>query len=92
MGCHIIDPAFKTLCLGYPSEVEYSVVNLYEEMWNASCHPDGFPAASTLKLKFPGKGGKPDVLLRWMDGGLMPERPEELGPDDARGDWGGGAI
>lgn len=92
MGCHIIDPAFKTVGLGYPSEIECSVVNLYEQMWNASYHPDSFPAASTLKLKFPGKGGKPDVLLHWMDGGLMPERPEELGPDDAMGDWGGGAI
>lgn len=92
MGCHIIDPAFKTVGLGYPSEVECSVVNLYEEMWNASYHPDSFPAASTLKLKFPGKGDKPDVLLRWMDGGIMPERPEELGPNEAMGDWGGGAI
>ena len=92
MGCHIIDPAFKTVGLGYPSEVECSVVNLYEQMWNASYHPESFPAASTLKLKFPGGGGKPDVFLRWMDGGLMPERPEELGPDDPMGDWGGGAI
>ncbi|MEO5980520.1 MAG: Gfo/Idh/MocA family oxidoreductase [Chryseolinea sp.] len=92
MGCHIIDPAFKTVGLGYPSEVECSVVNLYEEMWNASYHPDSFPAASTLKLKFPGRAGKPDVLLRWMDGGLMPDRPEELGPDEAMGDWGGGVI
>ena len=92
MGCHIIDPAFKTVALGYPSEVECSVVNLYEQMWNASYHPESFPAASTLKLKFPGRGGKPDVALRWMDGGIMPERPEELGPDDAMGDWGGGAI
>ena len=92
MGCHIIDPAFKTVGLGYPSEVECSVVNLYEKMWDASYHPDSFPAASTLKLKFPGKGGKPDVKLRWMDGGIMPERPEELGPDEPMGDWGGGVI
>ncbi|MEO6843788.1 MAG: gfo/Idh/MocA family oxidoreductase, partial [Ginsengibacter sp.] len=91
-GCHIIDPAFKTVGLGYPSEVECSVVNLYEEMWNASYHPDSFPAASKLKLKFPGQAGKPDVFLHWMDGGIMPDRPEELGPDDAMGDWGGGAI
>jgi len=92
MGCHIIDPVFKTVGLGYPSEVECSVVNLYEKMWTASYHPDSFPVASTLKLKFPGNAGKPDVLLRWMDGGLLPERPEELGPDEAMGDWGGGAI
>ena len=92
MGCHIIDPAFKTVGLGYPSEVECSVVNLYEKMGTASYHPESFPAASTLKLKFPGKNGKKDVLLHWMDGGIMPERPEELSPEEQMGDRGGGAI
>ncbi|HET9277432.1 MAG TPA: Gfo/Idh/MocA family oxidoreductase [Flavitalea sp.] len=92
MGCHIIDPAFKTVGLGYPSEVECSVVNLYEKMGTASYHPESFPAASTLKLKFPGKNGKKDVLLHWMDGGIMPERPEELSPEEKMGDNGGGAI
>ena len=92
MGCHIIDPAFKTVGLGYPSEVECSVVNLYEKMGTASYHPESFPAASTLKLKFPGKDGKKDVLLHWMDGGIMPERPEELSPEEKMGDNGGGAI
>jgi predicted dehydrogenase len=92
MGCHIIDPAFKTVDLGYPSEVECSVVNLYEKMGKASYHPESFPAASTLKLKFPGKNGKKDLLLFWMDGGIMPSRPEELSPEEQMGDNGGGAI
>ena len=92
MGCHIIDPAFKTAGLGYPSEVECSVVDLYQEMWHPTYHPDSFPAGSTLKLKFPGKNGKPDTYLHWMDGGLRPERPEELGADEPMGDDGGGAI
>ena len=35
MGCHLIDPAFKTVGLGYPSEVECSVAAIYEKMWNA---------------------------------------------------------
>ena len=92
MGCHIIDPAFKTAGLGYPSEVECSVVDLYQEMWHPTYHPDSFPAGATLKLKFPGKNGKPDTYLHWMDGGLRPERPDELGPDEPMGDDGGGAI
>ena len=92
MGCHIIDPAFKTVGLGYPSEVECSVVNLYEKMGTSSYHPESFPAASTLKLKFPGKNGKKDVQLHWMDGGIMPDRPEELSPEEKMGDNGGGAI
>ena len=92
MGCHIIDPAFRTTGLGYPSQVECSVVNLYQKMWTADYHPDSFPAAASLKLKFPGKAGKPDTYLHWLDGGLMPDRPEELGPDEPMGDDGGGAI
>jgi predicted dehydrogenase len=86
MGCHLIDPAFKTVGLGYPSEVECSVAAIYEKMWNAAYYPDSCPAASSIKLKFPGKAGKPDVKLYWMDGGIRPERPEELGPDEVMGD------
>lgn len=92
MGCHIIDPAFKTVGLGYPSEVECSVVNLYEKGRTASYYPESFPAASTLKLKFPGRDGKKDVSLHWMDGGIRPERPEELSAEEQMGDSGGGAI
>ena len=92
MGCHIIDPAFKTTGLGYPSEVECSVVDLYEQMWTPAYHPDSFPASSSLKLKFPGKGGKPTTYLHWVDGGLLPDRPEELDPNETMGDDGGGAI
>ena len=92
MGCHIIDPAFKTTGLGYPSEVECSVADLYQKMWTPDYHPDSFPAASSLKLKFPGKDGKPDVYLHWIDGGMLPDRPEELGADEAMGGSDGGVI
>ena len=68
------------------------MVDLYQEMWHPTYHPDSFPAGATLKLKFPGKNGKPDTYLHWMDGGLRPERPDELGPDEPMGDDGGGAI
>ena len=92
MGCHIIDPAFKTVGLGYPNTVECSVANVYEKMWNASYYPESCPLASSLKLNFPMKNGKPDVKLYWMDGGIMPERPEELLEGERMGDDGGGAI
>jgi predicted dehydrogenase len=93
MGCHLIDPAFKTVGLGYPSEVECSVANVYEEMWHSAYYPDSCPVASSIKMKFPGKSGKPNVSLYWMDGGIQPERPEELGPDEPMGgDDGGGCI
>jgi predicted dehydrogenase len=86
MGCHLIDPAFKTVGLGYPSEVECSVAAIYEKMWTASYYPDSCPASSSVILKFPGKDGKKDVELHWTDGGIRPERPEELGPDEIMGD------
>jgi predicted dehydrogenase len=92
MGCHLIDPAFKTVGLGYPSEVECSMASTYQVMWNPLDHPDSCPVSSSVKMKFPGKPGKPDVALYWMDGGILPERPEELGPDERMGNEDGGAI
>jgi predicted dehydrogenase len=92
MGCHLIDPAFKVLALGYPTEVECSVANFYERMWTPAYHPESCPIASSIKYRFAGAAGKPDVSLHWTDGGIMPERPEELGPEESMGDDGGGAI
>jgi predicted dehydrogenase len=92
MGCHLIDPAFKTVGLGYPSEVECSEGAVFEKMWNAAYYPESCPISSSVKLKFPGKNGKPDVKLYWMDGGIIPERPDELGPDERMGGSDGGVI
>jgi predicted dehydrogenase len=92
MGCHLIDPAFMTVGLGYPSEVECSVATIYEQMWRPSYYPESCPAASSIKIKFPGQNGKPDVNLYWMDGGILPERPDELGPDEMFGDSDGCGV
>ena len=92
MGCHLIDPAFKTVGLGYPSEVECSMSTLYQVMWTPLAHPDSCPVSSSVKMKFPGKPGKPDVALYWMDGGIQPERPDELGPNEQMGGSDGGVI
>jgi hypothetical protein len=54
-------------------------------MWNTAYHPESCPVASIVKMKFPGKPGKPDVNLHWMDGGLLPDRPDELLPDEIMG-------
>jgi predicted dehydrogenase len=92
MGCHIIDPAFKVVGLGYPTEVECSVADTYEKMWTPAYHPESCPVASSIILKFPGKNGKSDVKLTWMDGNIRPERPDELGADEKMGNDDGGAI
>jgi predicted dehydrogenase len=92
MGCHIIDPAFSVCGLGYPSEVECSVADIYEQMWTPAYHPESCPVASSVTIKFPGKNGKGDVKLTWMDGNIRPERPIELSPEELMGDGGGGGI
>lgn len=92
MGCHLIDPAFKTVGLGYPNAVECSQVAIFEKAWTPEYFPESCPAASSVILNFPGKDGKPDVKMHWMDGGIIPERPEELGADEQFGDSGGGGV
>ncbi|HYK44299.1 MAG TPA: gfo/Idh/MocA family oxidoreductase, partial [Parafilimonas sp.] len=54
--------------------------------------PDSGPVSSHIILSFKGKNGKPDVKLHWMDGGIQPERPEELLPNEQMGDGGNGII
>jgi predicted dehydrogenase len=86
MGCHLIDPAFKTVGLGYPTEVQCSEVSIFEKMWTADYYPESCPPASSIVLRFEGKSGKPPVKMYWTDGGIRPERPDELGADEVFGD------
>ncbi|MEP7277991.1 MAG: Gfo/Idh/MocA family oxidoreductase, partial [Bacteroidota bacterium] len=92
MACHIWDPAFRILPIDYPTEVECSMAGKWTTSMKEIVTPESFPSASIINFKFPGKKGKPDVKLTWMDGGLLPERPEELGANEAMGDWNGGII
>jgi predicted dehydrogenase len=92
MGCHLIDPAFKTVGLTYPNAVECSQVSIFEHAWTPEYFPESCPAASSVILNFPGQNGKPDVKMHWMDGGIIPQRPDELGADELFGDDGGGGV
>jgi predicted dehydrogenase len=92
MACHIMAPAFAVLGLGYPVAAECSVATRYTAPWQRVYSPDSPPAASHIILTFKGQNGKPDVKLHWMDGGIQPERPEELGPNEIMGDGGNGVI
>ncbi len=49
-------------------------------------------AASTVLLKFIDKKTNKPIRIHWSDGGIQPERPEELGPNDKMGDGGNGVI
>lgn len=92
MACHIMAPAFAVAGLGYPISAECSVATKYIENWNKAYYPDSGPIASHITLTFKGKNGKPDVELHWMDGGIQPTRPAELGPNEMMGDGGNGVI
>ena len=92
MGCHIIAPPFQVLELGYPISAECSVATKYITNWNRQYAPDSGPIASHTTLEFEQKGGKPNMKLHWMDGGIQPTRPDELGPNEQMGDGGNGVI
>lgn len=92
MACHIIDPIFRALKLGYPTSVEASVTGV----WNAGFKPavvtDSCPPSSTIHLEFPEREGMPPVKMHWYDGGIRPQRPVELKEEELMGDNNGGVI
>ena len=92
MGCHIIAPAFQVLDLEYPVSAECSVATRYIKPWTRAYYPESGPTASHIILTFKQKNNKPDLKLHWMDGGIQPQRPEELGPNELMGDGGNGTI
>ena len=92
MACHIMAPAFAVLGLGYPISAECSVATRYLQPWTRAYYPESCPTASHIILTFKGQNGKPDIKLHWMDGGIRPDRPEELGPNELMGDGGNGTI
>ena len=92
MACHIIEPAFKTLGLGYPTGVECSVSSTYTAPWQRTYSPESCPTSSYIILDFPARGEQPAVKLHWMDGGIRPPRPDEVGANEVMGDGGNGVI
>ncbi|MGA2496677.1 MAG: Gfo/Idh/MocA family oxidoreductase [Tepidisphaeraceae bacterium] len=71
MGIHNIAPVFSALKLVAPVSVTASSTAVY---------PESLPLASQVHYQFPARGDMPPVTLHWYDGGMTPERPEELEP------------
>ena len=92
MGCHILDAAFRILPIDFPTEVECSTTTMWEGFFKEANYTDSCPASSIIHLKFPRKDGKGVIKVTWMDGGLLPDRPEELMPGEPMGDGNGGYI
>jgi len=75
IGCHNLSAAFKALKLGWPESVEACSTH-----WNA---PDEIknetaPLASIVTFRFAAEGERPELLIRWYDGGMMPPIPKQV--------------
>lgn len=92
MACHIMDPIYRILPILYPDSVEASIATIWSKMWDDSQNPDACPASSIIHLNYPRTDGKGNIKVSWHDGGLLPERPDELLPEEAFGNWDGGVL
>jgi predicted dehydrogenase len=92
MACHLVEPPFRVLNLNYPLDVTASVGSVYVDEFQRGYFPESCPPSSYIVLTFPANNGKPPIKLHWMDGGIQPPRPEELGPNEMMGDGGNGVI
>ena len=88
MACHVMDASYTILKLGAPTSViaspAYNVLppGPGERGYGKRVvYDDSFPPASIIRLTFPARGDMPPVKLNWYDGGILPERPEELEPE-----------
>ncbi len=88
MAAHLIDHPYWALGLTYPTSVEATFTPFGVDLKNNRV---SYPMGSHVVYHFPQRGNQPPVKLTWMDGGLMPGRPDAL-PDDVQLDGGGGAI
>ncbi|MHC4153914.1 MAG: Gfo/Idh/MocA family protein [Planctomycetota bacterium] len=92
MACHVLDPVFWALKLGYPTAVEACHSYEVREMWKRVDNKETYPSASMVRYEFPARENMPPVKLRWYDGGMLPPRPEELERGRKTGKEGSGVI
>lgn len=72
MACHVLDPVYQALKLGFPEKIMGS---------STTINTESAPQAETVAFSFgerPGlpKVGMPPVTVHWYDGGLLPNRPD----------------
>src|SRR5467141_1602790 len=81
MGAHLIDHSMWALNLGFPTSVE-----TVSTPFNGA----SYPSATLTFYEFPARDSMPPVKLTWYDGGLKPNKPEELGDEELNKE--GGAL
>lgn len=82
MGAHLVDHPFWALELEAPDTIQTRSSAFNEQSW---------PQASMTHFHFPERGEQPPVKMIWYDGGLMPERPNAIPPEQPLTP-GGGAL
>lgn len=71
-ACHTLDAPFWSLDLGAPSSVEAEVSSVSEE---------NVPDWAEVTFRFPARGAKPPVTLKWLEGtSKKPAAPESWDP------------
>ena len=74
MACHVLDPVYRALKLGYPDKVRGS---------STSINTESAPQAETVEFAFPARDNMPKVAfprvkVHWYDGGLLPNLTDLL--------------
>lgn len=70
MACHIMDPIYRALKLGYPTAISGS---------STTANTESAPQAEKVVFQFPErenmeKLNMPEVKVHWYDGGFLPDR------------------
>jgi predicted dehydrogenase len=88
MACHVMDASYTILKLGAPSSVEATLAFNFlppgpgeRGFGKRVAYNDSYPPSTTIHLIFPARGNMPPVKLHWYDGGILPERPDDLEPE-----------
>ncbi len=93
LGCHLMEAPFNILNLKYAKDVQATVGSVFLEWGKRSYFPDSCPPSAHATLTFPKTNKtKGDITMHWMDGGIRPERPVELGNDELFGDGMSGVL
>ncbi len=92
MGCHLFEAPFRVLEPGYPFEASCSVASVYTAPFTRGYFPESAPASSTVTLRFRQPASGRILNFHWSDGGIQPEKPEELAADEQMGDGGNGVL
>jgi len=89
MACHVLDPVYQALKLGYPEKVYGS---------STLMNTESAPQAETVEFAFSARESMtkvkmPAVKVQWYDGGILPNRPDLLPEgEDLMADGLGGCI